>query len=299
MLHPARDENKYRNYSEEDFQVLQVIKLLRSMEVSIDDIKLIINGQLNIQECLKTQEAYLQQSMDTLQETKKVVKILKEKEIPVIPALLDIEAIEVPWSMGYRKTTKTVTIGRKLTRPLLIRNLITFVVGGIAIALASYFGFKDSVGQVMVVIAITIGIVFIFIEILGLALGLGVLKTVSIESNPMNFIEFNYEGISFYKKGSITKQIKYFVAILKGQDITTKIPYEEISKVTITKAVRYMKIPGSNLSTDRQAKDYTFYFTSGDKYFIRDAIILENDQEYIDAILQEKVKNIEYSNVKK
>ena len=50
LLNPKRDENDYRNYDDHDLQVLMLIKLLRSMNVSIDDIKLVINNELSFQE---------------------------------------------------------------------------------------------------------------------------------------------------------------------------------------------------------------------------------------------------------
>ena len=37
LINPERNENGYRNYSDENLQQLMLIKLLRSMNVSIDD----------------------------------------------------------------------------------------------------------------------------------------------------------------------------------------------------------------------------------------------------------------------
>ena len=52
LLRVAREENGYRNYTEEDVIVLKKIKLLRSVGVSIADIKLYLFGVVNIEELM-------------------------------------------------------------------------------------------------------------------------------------------------------------------------------------------------------------------------------------------------------
>lgn len=53
---PKRNENNYRNYMQKDINILKTILLLRSMEVSIDDIKLIFNNKLSIREALESKK---------------------------------------------------------------------------------------------------------------------------------------------------------------------------------------------------------------------------------------------------
>ena len=36
LIHPERNENRYREYSDQDVKTLQLIKLLRNMDISID-----------------------------------------------------------------------------------------------------------------------------------------------------------------------------------------------------------------------------------------------------------------------
>lgn len=67
LITPQRDQNDYRNYSDHDVQILLLIKLLRSMNVGIDDIRLVMNKQLSIQDCLNTQSAYIQNHLKVLQ----------------------------------------------------------------------------------------------------------------------------------------------------------------------------------------------------------------------------------------
>ena len=52
FIKPSRDKNNYRNYSNEDIDVLKYIQLLRSMDLSIDDIKMIVKGELSLRTAL-------------------------------------------------------------------------------------------------------------------------------------------------------------------------------------------------------------------------------------------------------
>lgn len=54
LLKPKRNqENDYRVYQEEDIKKLKVIKFLRELDVPIHDLKLLNDGVLSLQECMK------------------------------------------------------------------------------------------------------------------------------------------------------------------------------------------------------------------------------------------------------
>lgn len=81
LIKPTRDNNNYRNYNEEDLRLLKVILLLRSLEVSIDEIKLILNNQLSLSECLKTKKDYIQDDIKNKQDIiQKIDKNLSRKK---------------------------------------------------------------------------------------------------------------------------------------------------------------------------------------------------------------------------
>ena len=59
LINPSRDENNYRHYTQNDIEILQGILLLRSLEISINEIKLILSGKLSIKNCFDTKQNYL------------------------------------------------------------------------------------------------------------------------------------------------------------------------------------------------------------------------------------------------
>ena len=60
LINPIRDKNNYRQYTQNDIEILQVILLLRSFEISIDEIKLVFSEKLSIRSCLNTKQNYLE-----------------------------------------------------------------------------------------------------------------------------------------------------------------------------------------------------------------------------------------------
>lgn len=61
LIKPSRNKNNYREYNQNDIELLQLILTLRSMAISVDDIKLILSGELSIRYCLKNKQEYFQQ----------------------------------------------------------------------------------------------------------------------------------------------------------------------------------------------------------------------------------------------
>lgn len=84
LIKPERDENNYRNYLQSDIDVLKLILMLRSMEISIDEIKLILNNELSIREALKTKEDYIEKSKIKLENIDKKIKdYVKRKKVKI------------------------------------------------------------------------------------------------------------------------------------------------------------------------------------------------------------------------
>lgn len=55
LLNPTRSENGYRDYSTEDFEILQKIKLLRSLHMSMEEIKALHTGERELSIVLEQQ----------------------------------------------------------------------------------------------------------------------------------------------------------------------------------------------------------------------------------------------------
>lgn len=73
LLHPERNkENGYREYSDSDVEMLQKIKLLRQLSVSIEEILKIQNGYLTLEDCMKRHMIFLTREEENVRQKKSV-----------------------------------------------------------------------------------------------------------------------------------------------------------------------------------------------------------------------------------
>ena len=79
LIHITRDENGYRNYSEEDINTLKRIKLFRSVGISIADIKLYIFGVMSADEMIEKRKAEILKENGKFSELYAVCDHLSEK----------------------------------------------------------------------------------------------------------------------------------------------------------------------------------------------------------------------------
>ena len=75
----SRDDNGYRNYTDENISALKKIKLLRSAGVSIADIKLLLFGVMNIDEVMNKRKSEILKESGINSEKYRICEIISEK----------------------------------------------------------------------------------------------------------------------------------------------------------------------------------------------------------------------------
>lgn len=90
LLHPERQENHYRNYSEADVETLRKIILLRRLDMSIEDIQAVLNGELALQEAVQHAKLDLQEQLEQLQGSLELCTVMQEREETLETLSVDI-----------------------------------------------------------------------------------------------------------------------------------------------------------------------------------------------------------------
>ena len=80
LLEPKRNDNEYRNYSEDDIKRLEKILLFRKCNVSIEDIRLIFNGTKTIEEVFLHQISIIENELKQLEGAKIMCKKLAHEK---------------------------------------------------------------------------------------------------------------------------------------------------------------------------------------------------------------------------
>ena len=64
MLHPARNQdNDYRDYSPQDIERLKLIRALRMVDMSLENIRDVLQGTATLEQAVAAQEAQLQRKI--------------------------------------------------------------------------------------------------------------------------------------------------------------------------------------------------------------------------------------------
>lgn len=188
--------------------------------------------------------------------------------------------------LGFQKTTNKVSIGRRLTKSLLKRKIFIQVILSCLLGIVMYYGVNRS-------LSIFVGtmILFIVIQIIAYGLGLGEMNIFSIQPHSQLFVEFDDSGIHYVGNKTFKERIKYARDVLKGKEQLHYVHYDQIDHVQVQKVTRFMKIPGSNLTTEMDTYDYYFQLKDGKTYNLIHAMILQDDGQKIDTILNQYIQN--------
>lgn len=81
LITPARnEENRYREYSEEDVDTLRKIKLLRQLSIPIDEIAKLQKGHLTLEDCMRRHRIYLDREEDNIRQKKSICLQIEESK---------------------------------------------------------------------------------------------------------------------------------------------------------------------------------------------------------------------------
>ena len=83
LLDPKRNDNEYRNYSEEDLDRLEKILLFRKCNISIENIRLIFNGTKSIDEIFKNQISIIENEVKQLEGAITMCKKLSQERTSI------------------------------------------------------------------------------------------------------------------------------------------------------------------------------------------------------------------------
>lgn len=134
LLNPSRAANGYREYSPEDVAVLQQIKLLRKLDIPLEEIKKLQSGSFTLEDCLRRHLIALERRSKNLAAMERFCdRILAEhaelNTLPVEQLLTEIENIE-------EGGTKFVDIRKKDKHK---RKTHAFIAAGVAILFMALF----------------------------------------------------------------------------------------------------------------------------------------------------------------
>lgn len=308
LIQPYRDENGYRNYSEEDIHKIERIMFLRDINVPIEDIKDILNNKVTFQDVLENHIEKVNTEIESLQYIKNMCENLKEKNIPLLDQVIEdnqigdkkIKKRDLKKVFDYFKKDQTVVIGTRVT----VRDLISFI--PVSFFFSVIIGLFVGVGIPNMIISInkqlsnTLYIPVFkpsgFAVAIGIVLGFILLElALMIYDAKQNYIKFvdNHILICSYhyqNRFSILKSM--LLKIESKQNI--KYNWDELDKVEIKLFFENKSTGKSGIKT-LYVPEFSFYFKDGFKYCVDAGVSMEDSPKIAYQILRNKNIDIQAS----
>lgn len=313
LINPGRDENGYRNYSEKDIQRLKRIRFSRELEIPVENIGAILDDSTSFQTVLEEHINKLSSKINSLQYVREVCEELKEKEIPLLDAMVDEKILiaeeinnhqmiqGLKKVMNYFKPAKTAVIGarvspREYTKGIFVISVFAVFIGfclniGIP-GIIKYFNSVMKVSKNKFIlpniestytscILITM-LVFVFLLIL-----------LSKRCARQEYIEFTDNYIYICSERFQNKISILLGMLLKNAKVRNKsYTYDDLKKVRIELIFSTTSGGYSGLWNIYVPK-FTFEFTDGDEYSIDSGLMFGESIKNCYLILIQKGIRIE------
>ena len=95
LLNPKRDAgNGYRKYDEEDIERLKAILLFRKLDMPLEEIRKLLDHEIDLQQALDTQKAYLQKEQQKLEAALNFCDTIQEQDLAELDINRCLQEIE-------------------------------------------------------------------------------------------------------------------------------------------------------------------------------------------------------------
>lgn len=130
LLNPDRnEENNYRDYTEKDVEILQKIKVLRMLGISLPDIRKLCREEIDLSEVIEKRIEEVEQEVKALQETKKVCENILQRDMNITSLDETIfEGDELTWKQRLEEI-----IERDIVSEMIEKKELNQTIGGMLI----------------------------------------------------------------------------------------------------------------------------------------------------------------------
>lgn len=281
LLKTKRNENNYREFCTEDVEKLKQIKLMRSLGITLADIKRYLAKDVSLKDVLQQHIAELQLQMQEIDDRQELCKLMKEKDVPMVSEVVEsYQKIknkelgdEVKYLLDFRQGERNRWwIIRRL---FLYWGILTMLFGSMlylviicAIETENY-GYD---GFAVVVAMMLLSFFFVCIS----------LRT--------DAYQFREDGLYYSQEKNRKFSFKLFLAAWNGciETCYDKVAYEDIVKVKVT----FEQVGTTTGGEDVFVIVYIIYLENDVLRFVTNIFTPPKTMEMINCILLAKVKKV-------
>lgn len=265
LIQPYRDENGYRNYSEEDIHKIERIMFLRDINVPIEDIKDILDNKITFQDVLENHIEKVNTEIESLQYIKSMCEDLKEKNIPLLDQVIEENQIgdekvkkkDLKKVFDYFKKDQTVVIGTKFDLNIYFRTFIcALITAPVLTFVAINYLQRFHILEKGIINHMSIYLILIILVIL-----LSMLS-ISYMCSHQNYIELTDNKISILDGKKISHlKLSYFVLKRDLTAIMENYNWDDLLYIEIELVIKYGGIGmGTSKTMYYYLPKYIFHF---------------------------------------
>lgn len=90
LIFPERADNGYREYRQQDIDILKKIKLLRKLGISVESIKAVFAGHKDLEDCLSGQLEVFQKERENISHMEELVKLMLANDVSIHTLDMDL-----------------------------------------------------------------------------------------------------------------------------------------------------------------------------------------------------------------
>lgn len=311
LIYPTRDDNGYRNYTQDDIEILKKIRFLRELDMSIEDIMKLLNHSVEFQDILTNHIESLQLQIQSLEALQEVCLELQNKEMPLLDAMID-EDIHIEnkkselknifqKAVAYMKPIETVVIGRRVDFRNLISGYIAMIPFIVMLTLGLALGIPNLIHYVnnqiihisqmsQIPIYETNSLTYLICSLVSISI---FIFGVSLLSSQQDYIEFTDQKM-YICSSKYQSRLSILLGTLRkdSRKRNKQYRYDDLSKVMMT--LKFSSTSAGRAGPYRiYTPHFTFYFCNGDVYEMSSGISFGEDSKMAYRILLHKNINVE------
>lgn len=163
LISPARnEENRYREYSDEDVEMLRKIKLLRQLSIPIEEIARLQKGYMTLEDCMRRHRIVLDREEENIRQSRSICLQIEESGSQLQE--LDTEKYFLLMREKESKGVRFMNVSQvdKKRKAPIISAIVMIVIMAAVIAAMIWGYIVDPIPLVLLIILIAIPVAVMF-----------------------------------------------------------------------------------------------------------------------------------------
>lgn len=236
LITAGREENGYREYNGQDLERLRQIKILRDLDVSLEQIRLYFRKEITLNALMAQRKKELGQLQRDTQQLYQICEQIEQQELPLSSYTMHMyeKVLQKPKQSAIQRKNGAVLSSSLQRRWSMKRILLSLLSGVLIVAVLAVFVIRQTLFIIERFYAPIIddmykGILYLSVAVVSVFIALA----LSLRSFRSSYYELREDGLYYIDYDTQTGSWRYFLSILSNRYLEQMeyIGYDEITAV--------------------------------------------------------------------